>query len=105
MHLRQFGVGLVLLDGITVRILSGANDRIIVQARVLKERIHRVQPEAGYAALVPPAAHLEHRVLDRRIAPVQVWLFGIKKMIVILVCAGIERPGGPPKCRSPVIWW
>src|SRR6266853_6601240 len=102
MHLRELGVVLVLQ--IRISLLVGAGqDRIVGQLWVFEERVYGIQAKAGDAALVPPAVGVEHSLLDRWIAPVQVRLLGIKVMIVILLGSGIEFPRRPAESRNPVI--
>ena len=76
---------------------------VILQLGVLKQSIHRIQPESRYAAFVPPAFNSEHGVLHRGISPVQIRLFRIEVMVVVLICRWIELPRRSSKGRYPVV--
>src|SRR5713101_6093873 len=102
MHFGELGVVLVLQ--IRIALLVGAGqDRIVGQLWVFEERVYGVETKTGDAALVPPAVGVEHGLLDRGIAPVQIRLLGVKIMIVVLLGGGIEFPCRPPERRNPVI--
>ena len=66
-----------------------------MQLGIFKQRVNRVEAEAGNAALVPPARRIEHDFFDRGIAPVQVRLLRIEEVIVELVGGWVELP-----CRA-----
>src|ERR1700722_19843495 len=52
---------------------------------------------------VPKSGDIEHRLLNGRVAPVQVRLLGFKVVIVVLSRGGIECPRGTAERRLPVI--
>src|SRR5207253_2490111 len=90
MHLGQLLVVLVLRFGIAVFVRS-RKQGVIAEVGVFEQGIHRIQPEARDAPLIPPSGHFEHCFLDRRIAPVQIGLLGIEIMVVVLVGLRIQR--------------
>ena len=85
--------------GSPILVLARQNG-IVVQVGIFEERVDRVQAEARNAALVPPARDVEHRLLDRGIAPVQVRLFRIEKVVVPLSGGRIELPCGSAESRK-----
>ena len=73
-----FGVGIAELG-------RAGQNRIVRQVGVFEQSVDCIEPEAGDAALVPPARHIEHCFLYRGIVPVQVGLLGVEVVIVELV--------------------
>ncbi len=97
---------LVVVDLVLVRtaeLVRAGEDGIVAQLGVLVQGVHGVEAKARDPALVPVAVDVEHRVLDFRVAPVQVGLFGIEVVVVPLARGGIELPGGAPESRDPVV--
>src|SRR5205823_9502270 len=91
-----------LLVGITVLVFAWTS-RIVAQVGIFKKCVNRIETEARHTTLVPPARHVEHRLLYGGIAPIQVRLFGIEKMVVPLIGRAIELPCRPAERGSPVI--
>ena len=72
-HFRQV-VGVdVAQVGVALGVGAAAR-RLIAQLLVFKQRGHRIQAEAGDSPIQPETHGVEHGVLDRGIAPVQVGL-------------------------------
>ena len=94
-HVVNFGkLCVVFVFGFWIAELGGARkNRIVTEVGIFEQRVDCVQPEAGDAALVPPARHIEHGFLDCGIIPVQVWLLGVEVVVVELVRDRIELPG------------
>ena len=90
-HLRQAIVVLVFHVGIA-ELVQPWRDGIIGKLGIFEQSGHRIQPEARYAALEPVARHVHHGFFHFRISPVEVRLLAIEKMVVILICGGIELP-------------
>src|SRR5260370_18528101 len=104
MNLRQV-VGVFVLDvWITIGILPRQN-RIVVQAGILKETGDRVNPKASHSAIKPEAHHVIHGLSNLRVAPIQVGLFCVEILVAILIRCGITSQAGTPKQGKPVVWW
>ena len=58
-----------------------------------------IHPKTVDAAVQPEAQHVEHRLDDFGIAPVEVGLFAQEGMVVILFRMRVVFPGGSAKAR------
>ena len=72
-------------------------------AGIFEQGIDGVEPKASDAAFVPPAGHVEHGVVHRGIAPVQIGLLRIEKVVVKLSGLRIHRPRRSAKGRDPIV--
>ena len=91
-HFRQLFVVFLVHIGIAVFVLAG-KDWVVTKIGIFEQRIHGIETEASYTPLVPPAGHIEHGILHRGVAPVEVGLFAIEVVVVVLAGPWIELPG------------
>ena len=102
LHLRQIGVVLTFLIGLAVGVLT-RQERDCHGDGILKERVDRVEPEAGDSTLVPEAGDIEHGVFHLGIAPVEVGLLGIKKVVIVLIGLPSNCQAEPPKVEVQLL--
>src|SRR5438105_14187063 len=102
MQLRQLAVVNVLHVGVAVAVLSWEH-RVVLELRIFKQRVNRIQPESSHAAFVPPSRDIEHGLLYFGVAPVQVWLFWVEKVVIPLIRRWIEFPSRTAEGREPII--
>src|SRR5438876_11900474 len=102
-QLRQLGVVNVLHVGTAVAVLSWEH-RVIPELGIFKERVNRIQSESSHAAFVPPLRDIEHGLFYFGVAPVQVWLLGIEKVVIPLIGWWIEFPSRTAESREPIVW-
>ena len=101
-HLREIvGVG-VLEVGIALGV-GAAERRLIAQLRILEQRRDRIEAESGDAAIQPEAHGAEHRLLDLRIAPVEIRLLAVELVVVELVDRRHVLPGRAAEEAHPVV--
>src|SRR5205085_11558159 len=80
-------------------------DRLIAQLRVFEQARYRVDTETRDPAIEPELDHTIHRLLDLRIAPIQVRLLHIKIVVVVLVRLRVDLPGRAAEPGEPIVRW
>jgi hypothetical protein len=102
MHLWQV-IGVNVADIQVTVSVRAATQRLVAKLLILKQRRNCIEPEARHAAIQPEATRVKHRLLDRRIAPVQVWLLLVKLVIVELFRLRVVLPRRAAKVADPVV--
>ena len=101
-HLGQI-IDIVRFDrGIAIGV-GAAGLCFVAQLRILEQRRDGVQPEPRYAAIEPETQHPEHRLLDRRIAPVEIGLLLVEAMVIELLARRHPGPGRAAEDRYPIV--
>ncbi len=83
--------------------VGAGGGRIVGERGAFVEGVDGVEAESGNAPLVPEAGDVEHGFFYCGITPVQVWLLGIKIVVIVLICFGIESPTGRAEGGEPVV--
>src|SRR5207245_4908529 len=76
---------------------------VVLELRIFNQRVNRIQSKPSHAAFVPPLRDIEHGLFYFGIAPVQVWLLGIEKVVIPLIRRWIEFPRRAAEGREPII--
>jgi len=67
-------------------------DRVVTELLVFDQMPENIDAKTIDAALQPKPQHVEHRLDDLRVAPVQVGLLAQKRMIIVLLRLRIVLP-------------
>src|ERR1700676_2992646 len=102
MHFGELGDVYAREVGAAELVFTGRRS-IVGQAGIFEERVNGIETEAGNAALVAEARHVEHGVFYRGIAPVEVGLLGIKIVVIVLAGFFVEGPGRYSEFRLPIV--
>jgi hypothetical protein len=78
-------------------------DRVVAKVWILHQLLDGIDPEPVHAPAGPEADHIAHRGADLRHAPVEIGLLGIERVEVIAAGQLVERPGGSPESRDPIV--
>ncbi len=77
--------------------------RVVAQLRVLHHHRRHIDPKAVHATVKPEARHVEHRVSDLGVPPVQVRLLGKEGVEVVLRARLVPGPGRAGEHADPVV--
>ena len=103
MNLRQFGVVLALRNRGRPNLSVPGFGGLSVRLGSSNKRVDGIEAETGNAALVPEAGDVQHGVVDRGIAPVQVGLLGIEIVVIPLAGFRVVSPAGTAEFGIPVV--
>ena len=77
--------------------------RVVPLPGVLHHLMGGIHPEPVDSQVQPEPCHVEHRLPDLRVPPVQVGLMSQERMPVVLAGFGVEGPGRPAEHAHPVV--
>ena len=93
----------VVVAQVLVTVLRALQHRIGSVLGILHGKVTGVQPEALHTTLEPEPEGVEHRLLHRRIPPVQVGLLGEETVQVVLAGVVVVGPCRSAEHRNPVV--